>query len=249
MKIISFFRVFASILIILGIFSVSSVSANAPKCPFPYKVEITSDAVLSKIQECMVARGNNTTQTITEYNCLAGDFTSEDDAPITNERLSAHIATNLIMNEVDKKMTEYMKSLQQIRSKDTTAWIAEYNSCIKENNNRASLEDFYASLCQFRFVADFLNNNNEKKTIIATSDAFPQRMCQEMAMKNVKKWQFAAENLMVAGVSKSYQNDRDRYMEGNYGKYYSIIAKFHNYQKILFRAASKMTHYIQEAVK
>lgn len=50
-------------------------------------------------------------------------------------------------------------------------------------------------------------------------------------------------------MSKSYENDRKYFMEGVQGQYRSIIEKFHNYQKILFRASSKITNYIREAVK
>lgn len=54
---------------------------------------------------------------------------------------------------------------------------------------------------------------------------------------------------MTKSITKSYQNDRDYYMSGVQGQYRSIIEKFHNYQKIIFRASSKITNYIREAVK
>ena len=54
---------------------------------------------------------------------------------------------------------------------------------------------------------------------------------------------------MQQGIYKSFENDRSYYMEGIQGNYRAILEKFHNYQKIVFRSASKITHYIRQAVK
>lgn len=236
-------------ILIFGIFCVHTVSAaDAPVCPFPHKIEATADEILAKVTECQTARANNTTATITEYLCPAGDFTIGDNQPITPERLSRNIMTNILMNEADKKMTEYMRSLQGLRSKDVTAWTKEYMSCISPDV-KDNLTTFYNQICEFSFVSNFLNDNSEKKTIITTTEAYPDQTCVKLAQQNIKKWQNMGANLATAAMYKSYENDRDRFVESVQGKYRSIIEKFHNYQKIIFRASSKIKTYIREAVK
>lgn len=237
------------VILIFGIFCVNTVFADeAPVCPFPHKIEATADEILAKVAECQKARENNTTATITEYSCPAGDFTIEDNQPITPERLARNIATNILMNEADKKMTEYMRGLQKFRSKDTIAWTQTYMSCIARDP-KENLTSFYNQICEFSFVSNFLNNNSEKKAIITTTEAYPDQTCLKLAQKNIAKWKNMGANLATAAMYKSYENDRDRFVEGVQGKYRSIIEKFHNYQKIIFRASAKIKNYIREAVK
>lgn len=70
-----------------------------------------------------------------------------------------------------------------------------------------------------------------------------------MAQKKKNAWMNLGNSLMQQGIYKSFENDRSYYMEGIQGNYRAILEKFHNYQKIVFRSASKITHYIRQAVK
>lgn len=98
-------------------------------------------------------------------------------------------------------------------------------------------------------MSQLLNNNSQKRTIVASSEAFPQQMCEQLAKKKVAMWRNIGENITMQSVHKSYQNDSDVFVDGVQGQYRAIIDKFHAYQKLIYRAASKISHYIKEAVK
>jgi hypothetical protein len=51
------------------------------------------------------------------------------------------------------------------------------------------------------------------------------------------------------GIAKSYQNDKDTYMEKMKKKYANILDKWTRYKGIFTNAVEKMDAYIRKAVK
>ena len=204
------------LIVMSGVFLLNSIFAQgseAPMCPFPYKVKATSDEILAKVNECIAARANNTTKTITDFSCPAGDFILADGRPLTADLLSSNIAVNIIMNEVDTSMREYMQKLQSVRSKDAVAWSQEYSSCIGPTANKSTLVSFYGELCSPLFISNLLNKNTSGNPVIATTDGYPQRLCNDIAQKKIDMWTKVGQSLAVVGMHKSYENDRDRFIE------------------------------------
>lgn len=225
--------------------------ADAPKCPNFSELTLTPTEAISKTDECIKARTNGTANAIDEYLCPSGDFGYEDNRPLTRDQLAYNITVNLLLNESDKKMREYMEQLNKIRDKDPVAWTEAYGSCIlgKGWETKKSLAYFYDNLCGFTFVPSFLNSEKPEQPFFTSSDAFPQTICQQLIERKKNAWMNLGETLMQRGITKSYQNDKDYFVEELQGRYRAILEKFHIYQKIIARASSKITHFIREAVK
>lgn len=239
------------IAIFFSFFGMQNIFAAAPQCPNFSEIKPTADEIVSKIDQCLEARANRTSNTIEDFQCPAGEFALEDRAELTNERLAYYIATNFFMNEADAKVKQYMQQLQHYRDKDPVAWTQAYGSCIlgKGDETQKSLAYFYDTICQFSRISNFLDSNSQNRKFGISSDAYPQKICTLVAQKKKNAWMNLGNSLMQQGIYKSFENDRSYYMEGIQGNYRAILEKFHNYQKIVFRSASKITHYIRQAVK
>lgn len=110
--------------------------------------------------------------------------------------------------------------------------------------------NFYTNICKFSTVADFLNASSDtNRKFLLSSPSYPQSFCANIIKKKRDAWANLGELTMVKSISKSYTNDRDYYMESLGANYRAILEKFHHYQKIIFRASSKITNFIREAVK
>lgn len=92
------------------------------------------------------------------------------------------------------------------------------------------------------------SNSDEKQKFSIVTDAFPQNTCADLVAKKKQMWFDLGSMIMNNSVAKSYENDRKYFTEAVQGQYRGIIEKFHNYQKIIFRAVSKITHYIRDPV-
>ena len=142
---------FFFIAIFFSSFGMQNIFAAAPQCPNFSEIKPTADEIVSKIDQCLEARANRTSNTIEDFQCPAGEFALEDRAELTNERLAYYIATNFFMNEADAKVKQYMQQLQRYRDKDPVAWTQAYGSCIlgKGDETQKSLAYFYDTICQF----------------------------------------------------------------------------------------------------
>ena len=222
----------------------------AESCPVFQTGSVTSDAIITKIDACIEARKTNTENTIEEYSCPSGDFSWEDNMPLTNERIAYMVTTNILMNEADKQVKEYMKKLQDARNKDAVAWTQNINTCLYGKGGKGtSLTDIYAGICQFSYVQHFLNNNSSNRLLITTTDTYPQTVCNQVAQKKLKAWEGLGYNLMQDGIHKGFQNDHDTYVTKLTAQYQMLLDQFHRYQRIITRASSKIRVYIRNAIK
>lgn len=229
-------------------FGFSSVSAQ--ECNFP-KSKITADEILWKIEQCKTARSNNTTNAIEDFSCPAWEFTLKDNLQISDERLSYHIAVNLLMNEADENIKKYMKELQKNRNTDNVAWTENMTACIhgSPKSKAQSIKEIYTDICNFTNILTLLNNNSQWKVILGTTEFLPQKACHDIASKKIKAWDILGKNFMQSGIHKSHQNARNKFIDNIQWKYRAILEKFHDYQKIIFRSSSKVDRYIQNPVK
>ena len=76
------------IAIFFSFFGVQNIFAAAPQCPNFSEIKPTADEIVSKIDQCLEARANRTSNTIEDFQCPAGEFALEDRAELTNERLA-----------------------------------------------------------------------------------------------------------------------------------------------------------------
>lgn len=142
-----------------------------------------------------------------------------------------------------------MKQLQKSRDKNAIAWTENYGKCLYGQTEKdVSVSNIYNQICQPTYIIHFLNKNQEKP-IISHKNVFPQTHCKDTANKKMLGWEKMASFMMHDGINKSYQNDMDYFMEEIFGKYKKILDKFHEYEKLLSKAASKMTKYITNPVK
>lgn len=94
-----------------------------------------------------------------------------------------------------------------------------------------------------------MNSNTKGRNIAVSTEAFPQTECKNLVEKKKKMWTTMGGFLLQNNIAKSYENDRKYFTEAVQGQYRAIIEKFHNYQKIVFRASSKITNYIRNPVQ
>lgn len=237
------------ITLFVGILFFSTTITQAAGCPDFTKFTLTSDEAITRIDACIEARKNGNPNSITDYNCPSGEYALEDSRPLSDERLAYSITSNLLMNEVDKQVKEYMKTLQDSRNKDALAWTEDLRTCLLNNPEGTTVRDAYNKICQFSFIQNFLNNNSTQRIMISTIAAYPQETCAVLAKKKVDAWNNLGINLMNDGINKSYQNDSDQFFSNVKWAYQRVLEKFHSYQRIISRASSKIDAYIRNPVK
>lgn len=144
---------------------------------------------MAKFQECKKARSDGTTASITDFSCPAGEFTTTDAQEMTDERLAYTVATNILLNEADKKVKKYLENLYESRDKDAVAWVHEIRTCFKEtaDSPKDNLNAFYRRVCDPLFIRDLLNTEKEK--IIVTQNFYPHNVCHEAVRKKMIAWE------------------------------------------------------------
>lgn len=224
-------------------------SANSVQCPaYTFPLQITADEAIAKIDACHEARKNGTANTITDYQCPSGEFVWRDQLPLTYERLAYHITVNLMINEADTITRDYMRSLMKFRNYDALAWTEHLRMCLRTNaKNPLTLEDIYAKICDFSYIQHFLNGSD--RTIITTTQTYPQSLCTDTINRKLQAWESLGYALTYDGIAKTHQNDHDQFLNDSLGAYSRVLQKFHEYQRIVARAVSKMGIYIRDAVK
>lgn len=237
--------------IFIALFAVlPAYTALAVSCPSFTDLKITPDEAIEKIDACAQARAHGTTKDIDEYQCPAGEFVWESKEPLTSERLAYHITVNLMMNELDTRTKEYMQKLHESRDKDAVAWTENIRSCVRDQGDDShTLADAYYHICRMTTIADFLQKNSNNRTMIMTTDTYPQTLCEQIAAKKIHAWELLGTHLMHNNIHKSFQNDHDRFVDRLQNSYDRVLARFHQYQRMVARASAKIKVYIRNPVR
>lgn len=191
-------KIFTLFLVIFSVFFSQNAIVRAESCPDFSKISLSANEVVGKINQCLDARKNGNSASITDFQCPSGNFSVDDAGTMSEDRIAYHITVNLYMNAVDAAMKKFMESLQDERNKDVVAWTETYGSCVegRPQGEKASLAAFYDNLCGMTFVSDFLNTNTLGKKYTISSDTFPQAMCVNLAVKKKKMWMTMGSFLM-----------------------------------------------------
>lgn len=207
--------------------------------------ELPSNSELTgKIDQCIEARSGKweSPNSITEFVCPQGNSWASNDQSITSETLAYNIAANLAFNKADKDIKKYMQELQKNREPDPTKWIENIRSCTDK------ITSIYDNICNFWVLEKRLNENKDK-IYIKTTSTYPQDLCKSLAKKKIQWWYNLGTIMMSDGIAKNKKNSTDKWATEVKWAYAKILADWHNYQKILARAAGKMTGYNKQIVK
>lgn len=236
-------------IIIFVFFWFSTVKSAEISCPVFKEPLVSGSEILGKIEECKTARKNNNTASITDFACPAGEFAIEDSSPLSDQRIAYHIAVNILMNKADEETKKFMQELQKQRSKDAVSWAKKITSCIDGSPEiqTKSVSELYSQICDFWYIEKLLNSASDK-VIIGNTDAYPHTFCTNLSNQKIQAWKNLGKSLAVAGINKSFQNDKDSFIDKVHWQYRGLIEKFHTYQKIIFRASSKIDKFIRNPV-
>lgn len=207
--------------------------------------ELPSNSELtSKIDQCIEARLGNgeSPNSFTDFVCPQGPMFLTGGATITKGKLAYAIAINLAFNKADIDIKKYMQELQKSREPDPTKWIENIRSCTEK------IKDIYSNICRFWTLDARLNENIAKQYVVYTSD-YPEELCKPLADKKSQWWYNLGVIMMSDGIYKNKKNSTDKWATEVKWAYAKILMDWHNYQKILARAAGKMTGYNKQVVK
>lgn len=237
-------------IIIFIFFGFSTAKSAEISCPIFKEPLASGSEILGKIEECKTARKNNNPASITDFSCPAGEFAIEDNLPLTDQRIAYHIAVNILMNKADEETKKFMQELQKQRSKDAVSWAKKITSCIDGSPEiqTKSVSELYGQICKFGYIENLLNSAGNSE-IIANSDGYPHSFCTELSEKKITAWKNMGKYIANSAINKSFQNDKDSFVEKLQWNYRALLEKFHTYQKIIFRASSKIDTFIRETVK
>lgn len=223
----SIYRYFLIACILIGTIEIEYISAGV----------ITPEKVKSETKHCMDARESQTESTITEYVCPSGEFLDVNGKDLSKEVLSCTIKMWLEFNEIDKDAILWTKELQKQREKDPLKWSEDIQKKVYDNTD--SLRNRYLNVCAI----------TEWKDCAVSTDFHPETTCNDRAEAKAAAWRDMGYILAGKGIAKSYQNDKDTYIDATKSAYDTLVKKWNEYKRIVDRAVSKFTAYIKNAVK
>lgn len=215
--------------------SFSELESSFADCTITDELPSNSE-LTSKIDACIEARLGKweSPNSFTEFVCPQGPMFLTGGATITRGRLAYAIAVNLAFNKTDIDIKKYMQELRKNREPDPEKWIENIDSCTKK------IEDIYDNICKF-WTLDLRINENIAKQYIVDTTAYPQELCYPLAARKIKWWRNVAKIMMSDGIYKNKKNSTDKWATEVKWAYAKLLMDWHNYQKILARAANKMT--------
>lgn len=234
---------FFFILIITLLASLSPDFVFAEGCDITEELPSNSE-LTSSIDQCITARSWKweTANSITAFVCPQGDVFWQNNKVINWGTIAYSVSVNLAFNKADKDIKKYMQELQKTREPDPTKWIENINACQKKISN------IYYGICSFRTLTIRINENPAKQYILDTT-AYPQELCNALAARKIQWWYNLGTIMMSDGISKNKKNSTDKWATEVKWAYAKLLADWHTYQKILARAAGKMTGYNKQVVK
>ncbi len=236
-------------ILFIGMFLVWSVFGEDASCPAEKSKKLTAEEVGAKIQQCLDARENKKEASITEFYCPSGDFSYEDSRILDNRTLPYHVAVSLFFAEIDKDALSYMCDLREMREKDPMKWTEDARKKIEITGNEENLSfaERYNAVCSFSFIADRINT--PEKEWIGTTETYPQSICQRIAVTKAQAWSNMSTILMGDGIAKSWQNDKDDFVEKVKGKYTVVYDKYLRYKRIAERAIKGLTALAKDTIR
>jgi hypothetical protein len=230
-------------------------SVNPPDIPDPetMKQEIRDEAK-AQTKDCIEARKNGNATTAVDadkwYICPSGEYWEGDTSMVIDEgTLFYNIATAIAFKKIDEKAKKYSESLQCSREPSPVVWMESIRKAVDGVGETPGYADVYTRVCDTEYVLSMFDQKTlEEKPEIATSLTFPQILCKKYAEA---KWQSITNlwhMLMSAGISKSYQNDKDKLIDTVKGKYKNLLEKFHNYLMIFDRAIKALDKFTKTPV-
>ncbi len=222
-------------------------------CPAPdpkTEKELTPEYIWGKIDSCIKARAEGREAALSEsedFYCPSGKFTLPDSRPLTDETIAYHVSVSIFFSEIDKEVMQYICKLRETREK---------NIIITSNDIRVTLEwtatniwflQKYDQVCGFPYIQSHINTN--EKQWILTTETYPQTICKNIATSKKYAWKNLAYILVSDGMAKSYQNDKDTFIDKVKTKYDGVREKFHSLLQLLDKAIKNMTNYTKSSVK
>lgn len=199
----------------------------------------TTAELTSPVETCIKARKWGNPNSITEFVCPQGEFFSANNQPITDETLAYTIATQVSINKVDRDIMKYMKELKKSREPDPTKWTEAIDVC------QGHIKSIYDNICKFGVIESRLNA--WEKEYIKNTSVYPQTLCSDLTNKKINAWRYLQYIIMSDGISKNQKNSTDKWITEVKWAYGRVLWSWHNYQKILARAVSKMTGYTEKS--
>lgn len=235
------YRFFLYIIIITTTISAFS-RVFAEWCEIPDTLP-THTELTSKIDECLEGRRGKSDgpNSITDFVCPQAGMLKGSSEAISSGTLAYVIGVNIAFNKADREIKKYMQKLQKNREPDPTIWIENIRSCTD------TIDGIYENICEFNTLTRIINEDKDKQYII-TLGHYPQELCSPLAQKKAQWWYNLATIMMSDGIAKNKKNSTDKWVTEVKWAYWKILNNWHNYQKILARAAGKMTGYNEHVV-
>lgn len=242
-----FIYIFCISILLLWATFISTTHANpcAKSSHLPSPQELRS-----AVDECLSVRNSwGNPNSITDFVCPSWNFLHGTQQPLYDEVVAYLVAVNVTFNKLDENVIKHMKKLRKAREKDPTKWVENIRECVNGIGEKTGtgIEQLYNHVCDFGTIEQRLNEWSDKK-YTQTTDLYPQRLCREKARKKVQWWVNLGYINMSDGINKNQQNHTDSWTSEVTWSYTRIIRLWHDYQKILARAVSKMTGYNREVV-
>jgi hypothetical protein len=137
-----------------------------------------------------------------------------------------------------------VKQIQPSREKDMNKWIEDIR--LKTQSGPDNFHDQYFQVCS---ITNWTIGESGKMGCAKTTDFFPETACKDIALKKVAALQNMGYILASKGIAKSFQNDKDVYMDKQKSVYDGLIDKWNVYKRRVGNAVSKFNAYIKQAVK
>ncbi len=225
-------------LFLIGFVCMWDIFAEDASCPAEKSTKLTAEEIGGKIQQCLDARDAipSRESSITDFYCPSGNFTYEDKRVLDNNTIPYHISVALFFEEIDKDALSYMCDLREMREKDPVKWTEDARKKIEvtANEESSSFGERYLEVCNFTYIADRINT--KEKVWIKNTETYPQSICIKLAEAKAQAWTNMANILMGDGIAKSWQNDKDAFVDKVKGKYTIVYDKYLRYKRIAERA-------------
>jgi hypothetical protein len=228
-----------------------AISATEVSCPVKPKV-YTPEVIRGKIELCLSKRKELQESSITDFYCPSGDYTYADWRVLNDNTIPYHIMIAQLLAQIDEDALKYMCTLRELREKDVTVWTEDLRKKFESSSEweNKSFYDRYAEVCTVKHIVEKMRlMDTPEKSWVTKIESFPQSICEGIVARKIQAWRNMGKILMNEGMGKSYQNDKDKFVDKVKGKYSVIIDKYIQYSRIAGRAISNLTALPKETIQ